>query len=1274
MSHFLLVIGLFFQFGSVGFAKRSVHVPKVKTYVTLESVLQKNELKRNSKIDIRNHLKLSENSQPANPLYSVYIGAIVVGQPRHWNFGPGAGDYKLGSCVLSGASEAVLTNDACSGLDMNAGPCDFDVTITPTANQYQSNSMICPTFSRDQYGVWQPDGTLTHTIQWKGYDPKDIPKCEECEYGSIIGVDGQTLIETIPVVGTNFDLVYSSRYAFEYLAYNKLNRINAFRPHGLSVSIQHFYSTASQILYRGDGVSVPASYVPSSGNAVVVSADGQEVYIFNSSGRHVLTRYALTGSIKYSFFYDGNGMLNEIEDAFGNSTLFHKDISGNLSDIESPYGQVTSINLDSVSLLVTSVTNPLSKTHSLTYKTGTELVDSYTKPEGQVTSFLYDEFGKLTKEIGNGGSSWELITDPLLAIQPIEKISAMGRSTSYTVELSGTDYLRVKQDPTGFSEVTFEAPNGAIETNSSIKEVVETRATDGRLGANVQRLTSNSVQYGANTSVTTFGQTVVGSGYFTFTSLTETATTSGRTNTKVYTNSTKTEVTTSDEGATTTKIIDTYQRPTSFKVGTDTATTFTYDFLGRLSVVDQGGYNTLTYAYNSNGNVQSITNARSEVTSFTYDAAGNMLTTTLPDTRVVTYTYDDNGNIESVTPPSKPAHSFAYNTKELLSTYTPPTLIGVTPIATSYSYNNDKQLTSIVRPDGQTLNYNYNTTTGLLTTITWGANTNSFNYFTNSPLVSSIQSRDDVKSIFTYHGPLLASEEQRKTSTNFLFAKLNYNYDTDHRLASRVIRGNAATPTSTIITTYNDDNKPVAIGDLDLTYSYPSGRLSTTTLDNISDSRTYDARGFLASYTAQHTPSSTILYTYTLTRDAASRITGKTETLLGVTDTFVYTYDSAGRLTAVTKNGSAYSSYTYDSNGNRTSGSHAGVSFTSTFDDQDRMISYNSSTYNYNQNGDLTSISYVPSGTKTFAYDAFGNLISSTLTNGTVMTLGYDGKNRRVIRTTNGTVTNRYIYEDDYRIAGVVTNAGVVPKEFIFGTSINAPDYMKFSGSNYFFIKDHLGSTRLVVKSTDASVAQRADYTDLGKVIVNTNYGLQPYGFAGGILEGPVGVVKFGARDYDPETGRWLQKDPILFNGGDANLYGYVLQDPVNRIDPSGLSNINLFPSGERISNSDASTQNMDGSFSVGGHGNASFMTGRNGEMLSPQDIANLIKGDPSYRGESIQLNSCSTGQGKRNFAQELSNIMGVPVTAPTVPLAIGTDGSLRGSWGNFSPASVPMK
>ncbi len=79
------------------------------------------------------------------------------------------------------------------------------------------------------------------------------------------------------------------------------------------------------------------------------------------------------------------------------------------------------------------------------------------------------------------------------------------------------------------------------------------------------------------------------------------------------------------------------------------------------------------------------------------------------------------------------------------------------------------------------------------------------------------------------------------------------------------------------------------------------------------------------------------------------------------------------------------------------------------------------------------------------------------------------------------------------------------------------------------------------------------DYDEFGNVINDTNPGFQPFGFAGGLYDQDTKLVRFGARDYDPTVGRWTAKDPISFAGGDTNLYGYVLNDPVNIVDPAGL-------------------------------------------------------------------------------------------------------------------------
>jgi RHS repeat-associated protein len=109
------------------------------------------------------------------------------------------------------------------------------------------------------------------------------------------------------------------------------------------------------------------------------------------------------------------------------------------------------------------------------------------------------------------------------------------------------------------------------------------------------------------------------------------------------------------------------------------------------------------------------------------------------------------------------------------------------------------------------------------------------------------------------------------------------------------------------------------------------------------------------------------------------------------------------------------------------------------------------------------------------------------------------------------------------------------------------------SGITYRIIADHLGSPRLVVDVTSGAILQRMDYDEFGTVMLDTNPGFQPFGFAGGIYDRDTGLVRHGARDYDRETGRWNAKDPIRFQGEELNLYGYVQSDPVNAVDPTGL-------------------------------------------------------------------------------------------------------------------------
>ena len=107
----------------------------------------------------------------------------------------------------------------------------------------------------------------------------------------------------------------------------------------------------------------------------------------------------------------------------------------------------------------------------------------------------------------------------------------------------------------------------------------------------------------------------------------------------------------------------------------------------------------------------------------------------------------------------------------------------------------------------------------------------------------------------------------------------------------------------------------------------------------------------------------------------------------------------------------------------------------------------------------------------------------------------------------------------------------------------------------YRIISDHLGSPRLIINIDNGSIKESIDYDVWGKETTTRVIGdfPLPFTFAGGLHDADTKLIRFGARDYDPEIGRWTSKDPIRFDGDSPNLYGYVLNDPVNFVDPWGL-------------------------------------------------------------------------------------------------------------------------
>jgi RHS repeat-associated protein len=152
-----------------------------------------------------------------------------------------------------------------------------------------------------------------------------------------------------------------------------------------------------------------------------------------------------------------------------------------------------------------------------------------------------------------------------------------------------------------------------------------------------------------------------------------------------------------------------------------------------------------------------------------------------------------------------------------------------------------------------------------------------------------------------------------------------------------------------------------------------------------------------------------------------------------------------------------------------------------------------------------------------------------------------------------GTLTRGWLYQDGLKPVAELDGAGNVVSRFVYGGKANVPEYVVKNGAEYRLITDQLGSVRLVVNAADGSLAQRLDYDEFGRVLNDSNPGFQPFGYAGGLYDPDTGLVRFGARDYDADAGRWMNRDPIQEWGG-LNLYAYVASDPINYIDPYGLS------------------------------------------------------------------------------------------------------------------------
>jgi RHS repeat-associated protein len=887
---------------------------------------------------------------------------------------------------------------------------------------------------------------------------------------------------------------------------------------------------------------------------LVAEEDGSEVFVFDGSGQHQQTLDAWTGAVRYQFDYDAEGHLDTVTDGDNNVTTIQYDGNGNPTGIVGPYGQTTTFTLDGNGYLA-SIKNPADEQMLFTYSAAGRLTNM-TDARGGAYTFSYDGEGRFIMESDPAGGSKTLTRTDGTNTFTVAISTAQGRTNTHQVaHLPTGTRQRITTDPAGLQDTLVEKPDGSI-SNVTVNgmTIVARSGPDPRWGMLAPVTTTNRTTTPgglANVASVTRAAALTDTGDpFSLSNLTETVTHNGRTYVTSYDAATRTAQVVTPAGRQATTVHDSLRRPTREQEPGFFDVTYTYDSRGRLASATGGtGLETrvLSFTYESSGYLQTVTDPLGRTFSYSYDAAGRVLTRTNPGSLAVSYTYDANGNVSSITPPGSPAHSYSHSPVNLRTSYTAPSA-GVSN-QTFYSYNADRQLTQITRPDGRTVQLDYtdggNCNCGRLSAVTIGRGIIALAYDPATGNPTSITAPGGIGCSYIYDGGLLSSAHWSGPVTGVVsFARNN-----DFLVVTNNV--NSASP---IQYGYDADSLLVQLGSMTLTRDSQNGLITGTTLGGVSGAIAYNGFAEVTNYTAAF--ASTNLFAVAFTRDKLGRITSKTETLQGITTVFDFQYDLPGRLTNVLENSASVAAYTYDANGNRLRVVRPSGTVTNAYDAQDRLTQSSvlspasTTTYAYAASGELTNKTAGAQITG-YDYDELGNLMGVTLADATRIDYLVDGNNRRIGKKVSGVLVQGFLYQDELRPVAELDGNNEVISRFVYGQQGNVPEFMIKDGATYRILSDELGSPRLVVNAATGAVAQRMDYDEFGNVLLDTNPGFQPFGFAGGLYDSATGLVRFGRRDYDASSGRWLSKDPDGLRGG-LNLYAYVDNDPVNQFDFTG--------------------------------------------------------------------------------------------------------------------------
>ncbi len=954
---------------------------------------------------------------------------------------------------------------------------------------------------------------------------ESLPECPRNEpVGSYVAPTSGTLHEDIRIPGTGIQLHYAS----------DRNETNGTLFGKWSFDIRHTLQNGYLLLGSGEKYSLSSANITDEANRTVIRILKRE-FLFDSSGRHLETIDALSGTRIYSFEYDNNGSLAAVMDGFGET--IHLVAEENATRIEAPGGQITRIETD-ISGNVVKILFEDGSAFRFLYDAKGRLVEKI-DPNGNRFEYLYNDSGKVIKTVDPENASWAFsqesagtgvetvvarpsgetlryidryLQNGMLTSETVypdsHKVTrsvsldggrierhSCGMKTTYLYEADGTHLLydpwsgepqlrnETRQTPSGLTKTIDYNLSYVTEANGSLVALSQTRTVNGKTYRYIRDFKEHNATL---------------------------RTPEGRETRVLYTEDNRLPVRIDAPGL--------------------NPIFFTYDDKGRL--IDRtAAYRTYRYRYDAAGNLVETIDPLGRSTRYTYDPLGRITSVLAPSGSEIRFNYDANGNMTLLTTPHDAPYAFTYDGVNLVDSETSPV-----DATTRYLYDAQRRLIKVTRPSGRSVEYIYSA--GRLATLKTAEGEIRYGYACGD-LPSKI-TRGDESVRYEYDGTLTT----KVLFGGILDAAITYSYNDDMLPAAITYAG------ETTSYAYDSDDLLSRAGDLSITREFRFRNVTHYTEDGYDRylmHNGYDEPAFSIS------PD----YVYGLIRNKDGRISVKTEYTGGRLYLYRYAYDTEGRLVKVYMNGNETESYTYDPNGNRIEATIGGKTYTAHHTLDDRLEVYGDNTYRYDEDGYLVEKS-TPQGTTTYTYDTLGALTGVTLPDGTEIRYIQNALGQRAAKEVNGTITERYLWRDLTTLLAVYDGDGNVVQRFEYADE-RVPFAMTMNGKRYHLHYDHLGSLRAVT-DINHTIVKAVVYDAYGNIVEDSNESFAvPFGFAGGLHDRDTALVHFGYREYDPFTGRWTAKDPIGFAGGDSNLYGYVLNDPVNLVDPDGRNPLLLF-------------------------------------------------------------------------------------------------------------------